>query len=258
MLAARPPLHREAYPRLDIHAALSAYRSDQPVCVFIDQAGRRIGLLRIQPAADGQTLSVWGELGGQNVAVWNSVMTLLLVSSPTGIDPMRKLFRCPHCERATRSLVRTQHWACPGCDGLLHRSQLVHSSVRLMERLDKLNALIKHGRPKGMHQRTYDRYCKQTADIRQAVKGQRVTMPCPDHSRRVTSHWLSEQQAYHDPTLGLYRVPDRSPPPPTRSERGGGASGEDCAAPRHFDRESLSILPSDEDFPDPEDGSLLR
>lgn len=253
------PRHREAFPRLDIHAALASFRLNRPICVFTDQAGRKIGVIRVRPTEDAACLTVWGELCGQNVVAWGGVMDLALTSSPTGIDPLRKLLLCPRCGRPARTISRFIQWACPGCDGLLSRSQLVHSKVRLRERLEELDSLIKYGRPKGMHQRTYDRHRDQAADIRKKLDRQRLTMPCPEHSRRVTSYWQSEQRAYQDPTLRLYSIPDCSPPRPTVPEEDDGSSRGACAELRHFDPNSLFLgLPSDEDFPDGEGGSLFR
>lgn len=76
----------------------------------------------------------------------------------------RVWFLCPHCYRRTAKLyLHSEGWACRKSLKLVYASQSECLTGRLTNRIHRLQAKLDHEciRPKGMHQKTYERILEQ-------------------------------------------------------------------------------------------------
>jgi ssDNA-binding Zn-finger/Zn-ribbon topoisomerase 1 len=146
----------EAYPRLDSVKAQHAWRAGKTVCRWI-APGRGLGSLQIERVEAGERpawLSATYRIVDKPAMLpyTEGAATFDLEVIACGHMEMRWYFRCPVCKERKKILVFGRSSACARCHGLHSRSQLVGTKVRRQERCLELVRLLRHGRPKGMHQ----------------------------------------------------------------------------------------------------------
>ena len=79
---------------------------------------------------------------------------------------VRKWFQCPDCSRRCELLYfRFGHFACRLCQKIAYQSQSRDTIDRLTHKLQKLEAPLHAGRPKGMHRTTAKRIVERALSI---------------------------------------------------------------------------------------------
>lgn len=78
-------------------------------------------------------------------------------------------------------------WRCRKCHGLVNRTSLIRHNARLTEKVDRLEAEVGSGRPRGMHNPTYQRLKAQLSDSR-ARLGDDVLQADSRFGKVITTH----------------------------------------------------------------------
>ncbi len=194
------PGYAEAYPRLDFIKAQKAIQEGRTICIFERQGRGRIGQFEFGSYESDEPYQI-GLMNGQ-VRIWpdyhllgSSVeVAFRLRPAPIGVDHHRNYVLCPSCERRKTVLVYKKAWKCKDCHGLLMRSQLIDPRARLKEKIAKLEDKVVKGRPKGMHNTTY----QNKLELLREFKAREARIPIDyskvvsrDHDRIVTSRWVN-------------------------------------------------------------------
>jgi hypothetical protein len=79
-------------------------------------------------------------------------------------------FRCPHCGRRCELLyLRFGRFACRHCNRVSYGSQSGGLYDRLLHKFHKLRKRVECGRPKGVHQRTWEALLNRTYELEEVV-----------------------------------------------------------------------------------------
>ena len=160
----REHIHAEAYPALNVRAAHKQVLLGHNHVLWMDQRGRVHG--QGFATLDGSVLDLSWHLRSfleDDGQVHKRELKLEAVDEPGRVVDM--LTKCPDCKEKMRVLVLMDGiWACHSCQGLVRRSTLIGEVARKSEKLVKLREELAGGRPKGMHNTTYN---ARLADLRE-------------------------------------------------------------------------------------------
>ena len=201
------PRQREAYLRIDIVEAMSALRRGQCLCVFKDEHGRLLGLVRFGTSPDACIAILDGDVLCAGVRSWCGPYHLPLIANPNGVDPKRRAARCPSCAGRCQVLVWIGSWHCRKCDGLLDRRQLVSRETLMAEELANLREATKHGRTKNQRQASFDRLLARQRQLEDALRGKRSRQAAREHSKRIEGEWISVDEKGQRRELDVFAVP---------------------------------------------------
>lgn len=180
------PRHREAYPRFDVQAASKACMDERPVCIFMDNEGRIVGIAVVTGFEDPY-LTVQITVAAAGARCERAVL-FEVQHAPNAFDQSRYVVFCPKCRGRKYQIVYAGEWACADCHGLLYRRQIVDKRILQWERLSELEELLRRGRPHGMHHRTYRQLESEMNGLRRVLKGLRL-VASEKHGKVITSTW---------------------------------------------------------------------
>lgn len=137
------------------------------------------GRIAIHTQADQLTLDYRTRSNGGD---WQSMSyPVKFTSTPCHLGGTRKWFRCPvaGCGRRVAVLYGGAIFACRHCHRLAYPSQRETRADRALRRAEHVRERLGWpagvlngsgwGKPKGMHQRTYDRLCREHAELEHLV-----------------------------------------------------------------------------------------
>ncbi len=148
------PRFREAYPSLNIVNAKAALGRGKPVCDFVDHQGVTRGVARLE--ITNELCTVEWNFNFPQTGHRSGRRDLAIARANNGFGEHRLMVLCPGCRDKKVTVFFREDWACATCLGLLFRSQLVDPAVRKWAEFDKIKERVGYGRPKGMHNKTYN------------------------------------------------------------------------------------------------------
>ena len=96
---------------------------------------------------------------------------IYLAVSPCHFGGVRRWFTCPVCGRRAGLLyLRSGRFACRPCQRVSYLCQSGGPIDRLSCRIQKLEARIEGGKPKGMRRATYERLCERIDSLNEAYE----------------------------------------------------------------------------------------
>jgi hypothetical protein len=122
--------------------------------------GEKVGAVTLTSGVDCMTAA--GRLNGEP---WRQ--TFNIIWTPCFYGRSRPWFQCPHCSaRRCKLYIGQRGLACRLCYGLTNASTREDAEGRLWLKKRKLEAKIiddgdRYLKPKGMHEKTFDRICSQ-------------------------------------------------------------------------------------------------
>jgi hypothetical protein len=137
-----------------------------------------------------ESVSINYLFAAQHVQCSETEAVLRTVEMSNPLDSYRRYFLCPTCTEARRDLYYCQSWACARCHRLLYRSQLIDKEVKLWEERDRLRALLKKDRPKGMHNTTYFEHRLRLAELDGRLHGRQEKIASDEHNTIITEQWV--------------------------------------------------------------------
>lgn len=184
---------REAFPKVDLVAAKAAMdHMATAVCVF-ERRQRMVGQLFI-PDVQDHSIVLNYIFASEALYAAESEVTIGTILQPSALDNLRRMFECPGCGKARRSIYYSNQWACGDCLGLSYRSQLVDKDVKLWEERDRLHSWLKNGRPKGMHNVTYMKLRQRLIELERRLHGRSRKYPSDEQDAIVTAKWLPARE----------------------------------------------------------------
>ena len=191
------PRYAEAYPRLDVGDAQRAYAAGRPVCIQ-SRIGRGVVAVgqitaHLRSGAPWPLLqAVFWFLADYHQWMESAVeCTFRLQAREPALRHLGAYVICDECQSARAVLVYAdKRWACRQCHGLRMRSQVIDPGVRLQEKILELEAVVRRGRPKGMHNRTF---AAQMAELK-SLKAQRSgsgMVVAAEHDKVVSAKWVT-------------------------------------------------------------------
>jgi hypothetical protein len=206
-IAPHAPAYREAYPRLNIAAALRALKEGRNVCAY--ERRRPLGHIICTLTPIG--LIVDFEIipdGNGLVAARGDQGFKLIREDRTGVRDKRFLL-CPVCKRPRQSVFFGRAWACAECHKLLRRSQVIPHGVGLREQRDDLRTRVGRGRPRGMHSSTYIELVNRLEQLDLLATKYPLRLPSEEHCQMISEEWLP-LETFHgleaEPTSRWYRT----------------------------------------------------
>ena len=197
------PKFSEAYPRLNFIHAQAAIAKGKTVCLFERGTGlvgsfEFLGYERSAPMLVMKSLCNFAPTLNQDLEM-AAEYNFLLEKRPIGVAHEREYARCQRCGAAKAVLIYARKaWACGTCHGLLNRSTLLDPDVRLAEKVAALEARLSGGRPKGMHNATFQTQRKLLQELqRKLARHSRGAekVASVEHNRVVVSRWLTPAEA---------------------------------------------------------------
>jgi hypothetical protein len=186
----RRPVQRESYPELNLVAVKSAMdHLDAAVCIF-ERRNQVVGQV-FAPEVGEKHIDIHYLFSYDLQKSVEAEVSLKTITQKNPLDQLRRVFSCPLCDLNRWSLYYVDQWACASCHGLFHRSQLVDKEVTLAEKRDQLRALAKHGRPKGMHNRTYAQLRLELAELERRLQGRARKYASDEQDAVVTARWVA-------------------------------------------------------------------
>jgi ribosomal protein L37AE/L43A len=98
------------------------------------------------------------------------------------------LLVCPDCKAHRRQLIFGKRWQCTACAGYPYRTQAVGSKVAAWEKRVALERGLRRGRPKGMHNATYQAKLRELAELQRRLGGRRVSASA-EHQLLLRATW---------------------------------------------------------------------
>jgi hypothetical protein len=145
------PFHVEAYPRLNLKAALTEVQRGHGHVFWRDQEGRFVGMGRVTLTAPDQ-MTVDLQLRGLPYLShdhFHDVITFERITRNTG--KVDVLTICRGCQQNREDIFfRKGTWLCRTCQELGYRSTILSTTVRESEKLAQIAALLFTGRPRKM------------------------------------------------------------------------------------------------------------
>ena len=193
------PTYQEAYPRVTLEEVLAAIKERKRLCVWAHPRGthRGYGLLSV---ADGEidllyhVFPFYGEPSGVGIE------RLQLRDIALGQGRSRQLLVCPSCDQGVSKLIFFQGWKCQGCQGLRYRSSAIDAKARRSERARQLEAELRAGRPKGVHESTMQKKRAELKYLHQMERRSgRRSVSTAYRVRLINSTWM--HTAGHDTIL---------------------------------------------------------
>ena len=185
----RPRGYVEAYPRLEIAAALKAAAKGQPGVVWRDERGEVIGGGIVACPGDRKLVLNYGLYETCRMQALAGRIELDIEYRKAGLYRHEPYAKCPSCNGLSkRPTLHKLTWACSSCQQLKNRSSMVGSVVRWSEQLETLEARIGAGRPKHMQDHTYWALAARRDELTRKLHDRyREASAC--HSAVVTSEW---------------------------------------------------------------------
>ena len=242
------PRQREAYLRLDVVEALSALRRGQFLCVFKDEEGRLLGLVRFGTSPDACVAILDGDVLCPGVRSWSGPDHLPLIANPNGVDRERRAARCPGCGGRCQVLVWIGSWHCRKCDRLLDRRQLVSRETLMAEELANLREATKHGRTKNQRQASFDRVLARQRELEDALRGKRPRQAAREHSRKIVGEWITIEEKDRRGDLTLFPVPTQETSLGELAESGTSPPGAPIVQDTPHRMDFSGLADRDEDF----------
>lgn len=160
----------EAYCRLPVAALYQAFDAGHGTLVWRDATGSVIGSGQVVSRFDNVMRVSFEHRASGAVEAYAGEIGFGLVLKQAGLLRREAYGLCPECRRPVKHLIAREHmWKCTRCHGLVNRSSLIRDNSRLTEKVERLAARISGGRPKGMHNATYNRLVAQLAELRERL-----------------------------------------------------------------------------------------
>jgi hypothetical protein len=197
------PNYREAYPRFDLIEAEAVCQRQPSGCVF--RSGRMtVGHLVVPDTADNSFLIAYfihGPLFGPGEG------ELWLKTKPikSTVHRDRRAIICPKCSELKYTIFFKDSWLCAECHGLPYRSQVVDRTCIAWENYDRLRAMSKNGRPKGMHNATYIKLLQELHSLDERLAGTPRKYAAEDHRHVCSSTWIPLKD-FGDLWVSRYRI----------------------------------------------------
>jgi hypothetical protein len=187
--APNAPAYREAYPRLNVAAAIRAVREGNSVCGF--ERRRPIGHLSCREISVGLIIEYEIIPDGFGLRNAKGEQGFKLIREDRSAVAAKIFLRCPVCLKSRQSVFFGRAWACAECHRLLRRSQVIPRGVVVREQRDELRSRVSRGRPSGMHSSTYARMRNMLEQLETTLKKLPERFPSEGHCQTVSEEWLS-------------------------------------------------------------------
>jgi hypothetical protein len=200
--------NREGYPALDA-TEVNGIRSNfsEFDCAWRDEMDTLVGNTSFCSVPKG--IRIWHRIHpGTHLVPGSQKDVLLIRMLPSKVGGTRAWFICPSCQDEVSKLYyRAEDWKCHTCSSLVYVSQRLAKRSRLTKKREKLSNQVGRGRPKGMHQRKYERLLRELEDVNSDLneRGGELT-PNLIMQRRINVQWLLDD---------VYKI---APPAATSSE----------------------------------------
>lgn len=160
----------EAYCRLPVAALYQAFDVGHGRLVWRDSAKSVIGSGQVVSRFDNVMHVSFEHRASGAVEAYAGEIGVEIVLKDAGLRRREAYALCPGCRRPVKQLIAKEHgWKCRTCHGLVNRSSLLRDNARLTEKVERLEGKIGGGRPKGMHNATYERLVAQLAEHRERL-----------------------------------------------------------------------------------------
>lgn len=185
----RPPRnHVEAYPGLDVREARKHIARGRDEVLWRDQRGTVWGVG--QASFDGGLLTLHSHfrpiLGGSMREEVDQFACQIVDNDAGGTDVFTA---CPACARRVRKVIMVDgSWACRSCQRLGYRSSMIGTLPRQSERLSELERRVGDGRPKGMHETTFQALRLELAELKALIGDVRSTSSTT-YAEVITAYW---------------------------------------------------------------------
>ena len=181
------PIYSEAYPCFDVLQAKAALDREPSVCIF--KLGRlEVGQLIVADVAESSLLIAF-LIHGPYLGFYGGELALATKDIVNPVAPNRRLILCPNCSEPRSKIFFKRHWACTKCHRIFRRSQVVDGRTQICEEHDRLALILKNGRPKGMHNRTYESKRRRVSELQTLIQKHGRSYASDAHSHQVYSEW---------------------------------------------------------------------
>ena len=166
----------EGFPSMIAAEAADALATGHTRCVWNWSDNTRYRHCDIEQAGSA---NLWLSIGGNPLASAVEAPVCVSVSRATNSNEKRPfaLFQCPRCGSTRRALFFGHAWVCRECSGVPYRSQRISAKVRDWEKRDQLDTLVRAGRPKGMHEKTFVKRRQELALLERKLGDERASAP---------------------------------------------------------------------------------
>ena len=197
------PRYAEAYPRLNFTQAQTQIGKGKSVCLFMRGTGvvgscQFLGCERHGNRPVRSTYCTFAPTWNQHQEVSIEVK-FWLIERQVGVNYTREYARCPGCGGTKTVLAYSRkEWKCRQCHDLLHRTHLIDPRVRLAEKIGVIEAKIASGRPKGMHNATFERMQRELKKLQRMwakTLGEGRKVASLEHNKVVEAHWMTPDEA---------------------------------------------------------------
>ncbi len=189
--SATRPRYLEGYPRLDMLRVKAAADDGGKICWFVDQRGMTHGLARLKDITD-RHITIEYEITLPYLPARHGSIRLDRVYAPGDGAMHRLMTNCPRCAKPKIVLVYAETWACSHCHRLPYRSQTMDYHTRSFERREELRMIVKRGRPKGMHNKSFLKVRAELKEISKRLNNISERTSNRDQNIIISSRWNDE------------------------------------------------------------------
>lgn len=191
------PRHLEAYPRLDVGAALRNWRSGRTMILWRDPM--QVFGFGIVDLHSPTCLSFYYSMTVYKQGASRRDQTAFDLLYKGSLESNKSAYvSCPVCRTTSRVLVFCEsEWGCRVCQQLENRSALVGTEVRWSERLIALEREIAEGRPPGMRHQVYEEKLAEQHRLMERLGGRRMSANT-SFKARVVSEWMRPNSELQD------------------------------------------------------------
>jgi hypothetical protein len=181
--------HGEAFPQLDVRSARKHVLRARHVVLWRDQYSTVVG--QGYATIEEDILRLHTQMRAFNgYPVWvadNAFQCEVVKNAEDAVDCFTN---CPDCDQRKRKLYLVDgEWLCRACHQLGYASSMMGERARKSARLAALDKEVARGRPKGMHEATFQRKREERAGLLAELGDARLT-PSTAYSDVVTALWL--------------------------------------------------------------------
>lgn len=160
----------EAFCRLPVSALYRPHDLGNGELVWRDSTGGVIGSAKVMSRSGGLMHIAFAINPSGAVEAYAGEVAVDFVFRDAGMHRREVYAICPRCRGTVKQLIAKDHrWLCRSCHGLVNRSSLIRHNARLTETVEQLEAEVGRGRPKGMHNATYERLTLKLAEYRERL-----------------------------------------------------------------------------------------
>jgi hypothetical protein len=160
----------EAFCRLPVSALYRSHDLGNGELVWRDSTGGVIGSAKVMSRSGGLMHVAFAINPSGAVEAYAGEVAVDFVFRDAGMHRREVYAICPGCRGTVKQLIGKDHrWLCRSCHGLVNRSSLIRHNARLTEKVEQLEAKVGRGRPKGMHNATYERLTLKLAEYRERL-----------------------------------------------------------------------------------------